>query len=251
MYLLVMGLAGSGKTTLTAAFSKWMRENGHRVRVVNLDPGAEVLPYKPDFDIREVVTVTELMRKYGLGPNGALLKASEIIVEKAKEILRHPAFKPFDATVIIDTPGQLEIFMLRREGFRFTSMLKRRAPTVGVFLVDGSMVYNVADLITSWMMGLLLQVKLDIPTIPVFSKADLIPDREVVEKLVEEPEGLKKYIEEQLSGVTAELALEMARLLEEYRQSLRPVLVSAKTGEGFEELFSIVHEAFCSCGDLS
>ncbi len=251
MYLLIMGLAGSGKTTLTAAFGKWMKENGHRVRIVNLDPGAEVLPYEPDFDIREIVTVSKVMREYNLGPNGAMLKASEIIVEKAKQILRHPAFKPFDATVIIDTPGQLEIFMLRREGYKFTSLLKRRAPTVGVFLVDGSMVYNVADLITSWMMGLLLQVKLDIPTIPVFSKADLIPDREVVEKLVMEPEGLQEYIEKQLSGVTAELASEMARLLEEYQQSLRPVLVSAKTGEGFEELFSVVHEAFCSCGDLS
>ena len=251
MYLLVMGLAGSGKTTLTAAFSKWMREQGHRVRVVNLDPGAEVLPYEPDFDIREIVTVSKIMREYNLGPNGAMLKASEVIVEKAKEILRHPAFKPFDATVIIDTPGQLEIFMLRREGYKFTSMLKRRAPTVGVFLVDGAMVYNVADLITSWMMGLLLQVKLDIPTIPVFSKADLIPDREIVEKLVMEPEALEEYIEKQLSGVTADIASDMARMLAEYKQSLRPVLVSAKTGEGFEELFSVVHEAFCSCGDLS
>ncbi|AEM39335.1 ATP-binding protein of unknown function [Pyrolobus fumarii 1A] len=251
MYLLVMGLAGSGKTTLTGAFAKWMRENGHKVRVVNLDPGAEHLPYNPDFDIRSIVTVEKLMKEHGLGPNGAMLKASEVIVENAKEILKHEAFKPFDATVIIDTPGQLEIFMLRHEGYKFTSLLKRRAPTVGVFLVDGSMVYNIADLVTSWMLGLLVQVKLDIPTIPVFSKSDLIKDRSLVEKVVEDPLSLTEDIEKSLSGVTAELAIEMARLLAEYRQSLRPVLVSAITGEGFEELFSVVHEAFCSCGDLS
>ncbi len=251
MYLLIMGLAGSGKTTLTAAYTKWMREHGHKVRVVNLDPGAEYLPYEPDFDIRNIVNVYKIMREYGLGPNGAMLKASELVVENAKQILKHKAFKPFDATVVIDTPGQLEIFMLRPEGFKFTQMLKRRAPTVGIFLVDGSLVYSVADLITSWMMGLLVQVKLDIPTIPVFSKADLIEQREIVGKLVEDPSSLIDVIEQKLSGVTADLAIEMTKLLAEYRQSLRPVLVSAKTGEGFEELFSVVHEAFCSCGDLS
>jgi Conserved hypothetical ATP binding protein. len=36
--------------------------------IVNLDPGAEFLPYEPDFDIREILSLSEVMSEYSLGP---------------------------------------------------------------------------------------------------------------------------------------------------------------------------------------
>ncbi|RLG38851.1 MAG: GTPase, partial [Thermoproteota archaeon] len=36
---LVMGLAGTGKTTLTGALVRWMKRRGLRASDVNLDPG--------------------------------------------------------------------------------------------------------------------------------------------------------------------------------------------------------------------
>ena len=76
-----LGTAGSGKTTLTANFAKWLLKNGFAVSIVNLDPGAEVLPYKPDFDMRTIANLWKIMRKENLGPNGALLKSIEIFRE--------------------------------------------------------------------------------------------------------------------------------------------------------------------------
>lgn len=253
MYLFVAGLAGSGKTTLVASYSRWLRENGHNVRVVNLDPGAETVPYKPDFDIRNLFTVIEIMRKYDLGPNGALLKASELLLERSDEILANPAFKPYDAIVFIDTPGQLEVFMFRPEGRKFVRKLMRRAPTAAIFLVDAQLCNNIGDFVSSWALGLLLQIKLDIPIIPVINKIDLVgeEERKLIEAIVYEPETLREIVAEKLHGLDAALVEDLVKLVADYQQSMRPVMISALKADGFEDLFSVVHEAFCSCGDLS
>ncbi|HRU81633.1 MAG TPA: ATP/GTP-binding protein, partial [Candidatus Methanomethylicus sp.] len=58
--LLVIGPAGSGKTSLTARLSEWMAKSGTSSCLINLDPGAERLPYLPDYDVRSIVRVCDL-----------------------------------------------------------------------------------------------------------------------------------------------------------------------------------------------
>ena len=48
--IIVLGTAGSGKTTLTAALADFLLDNELDVVTVNLDPAVETLPYKPDID---------------------------------------------------------------------------------------------------------------------------------------------------------------------------------------------------------
>lgn len=40
---------------------------------VNLDPAVQFTPYSPQDDIRTEVKYKEVMKKYGLGPNGAIM----------------------------------------------------------------------------------------------------------------------------------------------------------------------------------
>jgi hypothetical protein len=47
------------------------------VKVINLDPAAETSQYKCDIDIRELVSVLDVMAKMKLGPNGALVYCME------------------------------------------------------------------------------------------------------------------------------------------------------------------------------
>ena len=66
---MIYGPAGSGKTTLTAKFEEWLRENVEvEVASVNLDAGILRLSYNPIFDVRNFVRVEDLMKKYKLGP---------------------------------------------------------------------------------------------------------------------------------------------------------------------------------------
>ena len=73
MIVIFVGTAGCGKL-LTKSYSKWLRENEFKAAIVNLDSGVYALPYAPDFDIRRIFTLEELMVKYNLGPNGAFIK---------------------------------------------------------------------------------------------------------------------------------------------------------------------------------
>lgn len=67
----MVGMAGSGKSSLTAAYSEWLKGSDQDVLIANFDPGATALPYNPDIDSRRYVDVEKLMLDYKLGPNGA------------------------------------------------------------------------------------------------------------------------------------------------------------------------------------
>lgn len=47
------------------------------VSVGNIDPANDNIPYRPTFDVREVVDVDEVMEREELGPNGGVLWAME------------------------------------------------------------------------------------------------------------------------------------------------------------------------------
>lgn len=118
MNIVSLGTAGSGKTSLCNAYGTWLKkERKEKVDFVNLDPGAvEYLPYSPDFDIRKYFTIPQIMKKEKLGPNGAILRANELIMEKSDKIIREINSSKSDI-ILIDTPGQLEPFFLKNQAF--------------------------------------------------------------------------------------------------------------------------------------
>ncbi len=77
LIVFIIGTAGSGKSLLTASLNEWLKVGKQKTATVNLDPGVLTLPYVPDIDVRNYINVNELMEKYGLGPNGALLMAAD------------------------------------------------------------------------------------------------------------------------------------------------------------------------------
>ncbi|MEM2991134.1 MAG: ATP/GTP-binding protein, partial [Halobacteria archaeon] len=81
--IFIVGTAGSGKSTFTASFSEWLKDNEQTVATVNLDPAAISLPYEPDIDVRDIVDYERIMATRGLGPNAALIAS---VREVAKNI---------------------------------------------------------------------------------------------------------------------------------------------------------------------
>lgn len=54
---------------------------GRKCSIVNLDPANDQTSYKPALDVRELVTLEEIMAEDTLGPNGGVLYALEDIEE--------------------------------------------------------------------------------------------------------------------------------------------------------------------------
>lgn len=249
--LVILGPAGSGKSTLTATFGRWLcDEMGFRVSYVNLDPGADRLPYKPDYDVRSIITVEEVMRREMLGPNGAIIRCMDILVERAKEVIEGISKLETDYR-LIDTPGQMEPFTFRRTGPKLVSELLKTGSVISLFLVDPELASSVSDLLVVELMGLVVQLRLLAPTLIVLNKADKLEASLDVDKLLADPNYLMERLKIEVGGVISDLALSLWDALPQYLQSSRLVKVSAKTGEGLESLYDLIHEAFCVCGDLT
>ncbi len=107
MNVFILGPAGSGKSLLTAGFALYLKGEGYRIKTVNLNPGVLNLGYEADFDIRKKFMIERIMRKEGLGPNGAILKAVDMLAE-----IQLPEFSDVDY-VLFDTLGRLEPFLFR------------------------------------------------------------------------------------------------------------------------------------------
>ncbi|KAB5527793.1 hypothetical protein DKX38_021640 [Salix brachista] len=74
---LVIGPAGSGKSTYCSSLFRHCEAVGRSIHVVNLDPAAEQFDYPVAVDIRELICLDDVMEELGLGPNGALMYCME------------------------------------------------------------------------------------------------------------------------------------------------------------------------------
>jgi len=247
--LIILGTAGSGKSALTATFGKWIKQNTDRsVAYINLDPGSDYVPFEPDFDIREHFTIARIMRDENLGPNGAMVRASELLSAKAAEFAK--AINNINADVrLVDTPGQMEVFLFHG-GPEITKLM--RGVTISLFLNDAKIAEKASGLVLTRLLGLSTSLRLGVPAVSVLNKIDLVEDKLAdIDRLLSDSEFLKDRVVKEGSGVMIDLTLSLSKTLPELLPAARLVNVSAKTGEGMAELYDIVHEIFCACGDLT
>jgi len=230
--IFIIGTAGSGKSLLTAAFNEWLKIGKQNVVTVNLDPGALTLPYAPDIDVRDYISVDQLMEKYGLGPNGALVMAADLIAEEAERLGREiESLRP--DVVIVDTPGQMELFAFRASGPYIANELTKE-PKAILYLFDSVFSLNPLNYVSNMFLSAAVYNRFFVPQVHVLSKCDLLPP-ENMDRIVDwsaNPKKLEAAIEEELSGTRRLLSRDMMHAI--YRLGLRFLLipVSAKTNEG-------------------
>lgn len=176
-----VGTAGSGKSTLVSAYRSWLAERGIDVAVLNLDPGADALPYDADVDIREWVSLADVMDEYGLGPNGAQVVAADLMALNIGKLAAEvDAMK--SKILLVDTPGQLELFAFRESSNVIMEALgKERSMTA--YLLDPMLCRSPNGFISSLVLSSLVQFRLRVPTINVLTKADTV-DEAVIDRMV-------------------------------------------------------------------
>ncbi|KAL1633798.1 hypothetical protein SLS56_002677 [Neofusicoccum ribis] len=74
---LVIGSPGAGKSTYCNGMHQFMSAIGRKCSVVNLDPANDHTSYPVALDVRDLVTLEEIMEAEELGPNGGVLYALE------------------------------------------------------------------------------------------------------------------------------------------------------------------------------
>ena len=228
----IIGTAGSGKSRLTAAFGEWLRMSKQDVAIINLDPGASILPYSPEVDVRDYVDVGTLMEQYGLGPNGALIMAADLIADRLEQISKEVEELQSDI-VLVDTSGQMELFAFRASGPYIANGLTNEHKAL-VYLFDAVFSVNPLNYVSNLFLSSAVYNRFLLPQVYLLSKCDLLP-KEEVDRIVDwssDPNALVASIEEKLEGTKRLLSRNMVRVM--YKLGLRFLLtpVSAKTNEG-------------------
>src|SRR3989304_3542383 len=136
--IFILGTAGAGKSLLASSLFDYYTTNGAFVGMLNLDPGVENLPYTCDADVRDYVDIVSIMRQYDLGPNGAIIMANDLIASKIDQI-QNDVDNVNPDYLIVDTPGQIELFAYRSSGPFFVQNFVSEQK-VALFLHDGVLV---------------------------------------------------------------------------------------------------------------
>ncbi|MEM1514925.1 MAG: ATP/GTP-binding protein [Thermoproteota archaeon] len=240
----IVGMAGSGKSLLTASFSEWLKINEQNVATMNLDPGAMKLPYTPDIDVRDHITVEEIMEEYSLGPNGALIMATDLIASEIYDLRAEiEDIKP--DILLVDTPGQMEIFAFRASGPYIASEISKTQKAI-VYLFDSVFSSNPLNFVSNMFLSAAVYMRFLLPQIHVLSKCDLISqeDKENILEWSEDREALEDAINEKLEGTRRLLSYRIGRTIYRLGLSFPLIPVSVKTNEGFVDLNAALERIF-------
>lgn len=210
-----VGTAGSGKSTMVGAFKRWLDDNEIDSIVVNLDPGAEKLPYVPDVDIREWINLDEVMSQYGLGPNGAQIVAADLMAVNIKKV--SDILDTIDTDyVLIDTPGQLELFAFRESSNVVISALGKQRSMIA-YLSDPTLYKSANGFVSAMTLASLVQFRLNMPIINLLSKSDVLKEEEVDRILdwYNNPDTLYGDLLDEDSNPESVIGMELFRALED------------------------------------
>jgi GTPase SAR1 family protein len=248
-FIFLVGTAGSGKSLLAASLEKWLVESDLSVTVVNIDPGVENPPYTSDVDIREYVDYGEVMNNFGLGPNGALVASLDMAVGSVNE-LREEIIETERDYVLVDCPGQMELFAYRNSGPLMVSGLKGDDPSLSLYLLDSNIAKTASGYLSSMLLGLSINIRFALPQLSILSKTDILMEDEI-EEIVEwgtEMHLLEEALDHSSEGLVREYSKSILEMLGNIGTTSVIIPVSSKNMTGFDILYGEIQRIF-SGGD--
>ena len=233
----VSGTAGSGKSLLSSKLQDYYSKNGAFAAILNLDPGVESMPYTCDVDVRDHVDYVSIMQQYELGPNGAMVMANDLIASKIGDI-QDQVDQVNPDYLIVDTPGQIELFAYRSSGRFIVDNISSDEKT-NIFLFDGSLITSPTNFVSIALLATSIRLRLNLPTINVLTKTDLLADKlKDILQWSTDLKTLENAVSKETDGDTYSLTTNILRGLDMggFTQGLIPI--SNVSGEGFLNLES-------------
>lgn len=268
--ILIVGMAGTGKTTLVHRLQNYAEERAIRSYFINLDPAVTTVPYKVNIDIRDTVDYKEVMRGYRLGPNGAILTSLNLFATKFHQVVALLEEKQGLEWIVVDTPGQIEVFTWSASGQLISEALGATFPTVVLFVADTTRCLSPQTFVSTMLYSSGIMLKQQLPLIIVFNKTDVV-SADVPIGWMRNTDALQDAVTSEnngggggddaapsglfmssgggggdggsATGYASTLARSMSLFLHDFYEDIPYAAVSAASGAGMEQLQQAVETA--------
>lgn len=265
-HLITHACIGSGKTTFMQRINSYLHSKREPPYVINLDPAVRNVPFESNIDIRDSLNYKEVMREYNLGPNGGIVTSLNIFATKIDQIINilekrtspNPETPKAKAikNIIVDTPGQIEVFMWSASGSILLESLASSFPTVVAYIIDTPRTSSTSTFMSNMLYACSILYKTKLPMILVFNKTD-VKDADFAKEWMTDFETFQAALKQEEdggsfggaeagggfgggSGYMGSLLNSMSLMLEEFYRHLSVVGVSSMTGKGIEDFFTAV-----------
>jgi hypothetical protein len=187
--------------------------------------------------------VEALMKEYGLGPNGGLMLASELMLEIIEQLSSDiDDFSPDVA--LVDTPGQMEMFAFRDVGARIAEEISDEGKGV-LYLFDASFCRDPLNYVMNMFLASAVNSRFLLPQVSVLSKADVLHDQlEELESWGEDTANLEEAINSRLTGLNRLISQDMIEVINRLGVEFNPIAFSTRTNLGFSRLYSEISRVF-------
>jgi hypothetical protein len=250
IFIYFIGTAGSGKSTLTYNFKRWMELRSLDAIAVNLDPGAENLPYEPDVDIRDWISLKEVMDAYGLGPNGAQIACADMLALNTSDVKK--SIESFKTDyVLMDTPGQLELFVFREAGKYIIKFLNPQRSIIA-YLLDHALAKTASGFASQLLLSISTNFRLNQPQVNILSKADMLTKQELeqIEQWAKDTDGLYNAVLDEEASIYQEMSKGILQLLQNFESHTNLIPTGKEDFYGIEELYTTIQLQFEGGEDL-
>jgi GTPase SAR1 family protein len=147
---------------------------------VNLDPAADDFAYEPDLDIKDLISLEDVMEEMSLGPNGGLIYCFEFLLENLDFLTT--ALEPLseEYLILFDLPGQIELYthipLLPRLVQHLGRMGSLNISLCATYLLEATFVIDKAKFFAGTLSAMSAMIMLELPHVNILSKTDLVKD---------------------------------------------------------------------------
>ncbi|EEQ82516.1 hypothetical protein NCER_100745 [Vairimorpha ceranae BRL01] len=241
---IVVGMAGSGKTTFCQRLYSWISSEYCKIDTktglnsyiysINLDPAVVNTKMPLNVDIREHIDYYDVMEKYNLGPNGAITTSLNLFLINIES-----HFKVKSNFVIVDTPGQIESFTWSSPGYVLRDFFKKIGNVLMIYVVDSEVSQDFSVFMSNMIYSISLMCRYSLPVLCTFNKCDII-DSNKIESWIRDYEAFREDLDE--NDNSTPLLGSLALHFEEFYSEINTVAVSSKTGTGKINFFKAIND---------